>query len=377
MRINYMKRNHLKSIVIGSLIALPLLVLANGDDPDHAHDEPEAVMHMHEGASGYTEEADVRDGLSVNLTASPKSPLVKELTNLSFFVNEKPEGSPVTNLEIEHDKYIHVIGVRNDLNEFFHIHPVPKDGDPDSGIWEVGHIFDMPGTYKVWSDVRRDGQTHSFGHNLISVSGEGDVSVRDTEFLENVIVGDYQIALDHTQLIAQAEVEITFTVSDVVGRGVELEPFLAADMHLAIIKDDLNTYIHTHPHGETHDHSMRLVNTAYAHVEDTDEGSVEDNSLEKAVVSFSTVFPSAGVYKLFAQFRPKGIELPSDQSLVAEFYVQVAETEHFVGDGHTDHTHAPVSSVPWWQNPVWWLLFISSLVSMAILSFVVHRYLKD
>jgi len=53
------------------------------------------------------------------------------------------------------------------------------------------------------------------------------------------------------------------------------------------------------------------------------------------------------------------------------------EAENFVGDGHTDHTHVPVSSVPWWQDKIWWIFFLSSLFLMSILSFGVYKYLED
>lgn len=56
----------------------------------------------------------------------------------------------------------------------------------------------------------------------------------------------------------------------------------------------------------------------------------------------------------------------------------IQKDEDFVGDGHTDHGHAaPVSTIPWWQSEMWWILFISSLALMSLFSFGVFRYLKN
>lgn len=55
-----------------------------------------------------------------------------------------------------------------------------------------------------------------------------------------------------------------------------------------------------------------------------------------------------------------------------------AETEedHEVGDGHDDHTHVVLPTI-WWKSTSWWVLFISSLFLMTILSFCVYKYLED
>src|SRR3989344_5063303 len=112
-------------------------------------------------------------------------------------------------------------------------------------------------------------------------------------------------------------------------------------MHLAIIKDDLTQYVHTHPESHlentdsmehntpdpVHDNSdghhgfqNLFIKKALAH------GTALKDILPEKQISFMVNFSKAGTYKMFAQFRPKGIELKEDESLVAEFYVKVLET---------------------------------------------------
>src|SRR4051812_17084058 len=87
----------------------------------------------------------VKQGLSVDLfvgdlqTHSP--------VTFRFLVNQKPRSIPVDELQVEHEKLFHVIGVREDLKEFFHIHPTKVD----SGLWAVDHVFTNGGNYQIWS----------------------------------------------------------------------------------------------------------------------------------------------------------------------------------------------------------------------------------
>lgn len=60
-----------------------------------------------------------------------------------------------------------------------------------------------------------------------------------------------------------------------------------------------------------------------------------------------------------------------------EEFLTNTEEEHGIGDGHTDHTHAEVSFVVWWQSKIWWVMFLVSLFLMTILSFGVYKFLED
>jgi len=349
-----MAKLRLRLLLLGIVVTLtPLIVFAE--------DVSQTVAIENNIERGFVETSGVIDGLTVDLEVTPKNPVTGESATLKFFVNEKPVGNSVTDLEIEHERFLHVMGVRDDLSEFFHIHPAGAE----DGLWTVEHVFENPGAYKVWTDIRRDGETQSFGHKKISVSGGGDFIGNLPEFSENVIIENYQVDIDlHDEFRAGENTEINFILSDVFGRSLELEPYLGADMHLAIIKNDLKAFIHTHP----------------------SISNVKENDLANVQLSFTTTFPEEGVYKMFAQFRPNSIELPTSEALVAEFYINVKQTptsiiaaddeEHFVGDGHTDHAHKPVAKVPWYQSGMWWTFFLISLLLMSVFSWGVYKYIE-
>lgn len=375
--------HHLKLLLVGLIVAVvPIFVLADGD---HDHDDdtdqvavPELISVDAQVDKGYVEPSSVTEGLTVDLNVSPQSPITGETSVLEFFVNEKPESVPVVDLEADHGKFIHTIGVREDLNEFFHIYPEANLESP--GGWSSEYIFENPGVYKIWSTVNRGGNLQSFGHKLVSVSGEGNLAQDGIEFLQNVIVDNYQVALDlHGAINAGSETEISLILSDIFGQGLELEPYLGEDMHITIIKNDLDVLIHAHPtrvSGEAgaDEQSFKVVEQALAHV--------EENNLANVQLSFTTVFPEEGTYKMFAEFRPLDSELPPGEALIAEFYLKVSppfaveEEDDFVGDGHIDHTHAVIIKGPWYLDQMWWFLFTLSLFLMVLLSYGVYKYLQ-
>lgn len=291
------------------------------------HEKRGIDMMIHGNAHGtiYHEEGDAREGLAVNLNVTPVPIFAGTTTRLDFFVNQKPGNIPITDLEIEHTKLMHVIGARNDLSEFFHIHPQFVPQAPY--LFSAAHVFAKPGVYKLWSEIKREGVNHAFGHPEISVEGSGEKYKKEVFFGRSIIVGNYQVLLHHDEPIAKEKtISLHFEVRDLFGREAELEPHLGADMHLVIIKDDLTRFIHTHPVNDDldGDHRGSMISSARAH-------GVEEKAADGArkEIAFNVTLPEAGLYKAFAQFRPAGIELAPDEALVASFWIQAEEESPF------------------------------------------------
>jgi len=344
------------------------------------HDGTEIADMMMEGgqahSSVYHEENEVAEGLAVNLLADA-SRVVGATSSLQFFVNEKPAGTAVDDLELEQEKYIHVIGVRDDLSQFFHIHPEKVS----SGLWKVDYVFTESGTYKVWSNITRAGITHLFGHQVFAVSTKSVVVPATTTsrflgFAKNIVLGEYQVGITYPEpIVIGRETRIDFAVKDVIGQGIILEPYLGAMAHLAIIKDDLTVYMHTHsgepgqtPEGQEHGHESFLsISQALAN------GIPEGTPVVPASqISFNVNFPKAGIYRMFLQFRPEGIELPKDQSLVGEVYINVFASgpayPNLASVEENDHSENPPFSKP--------VLVFLSLVIMLFLSRAVYKFIQ-
>lgn len=350
--------------------------------PDEKHMMDKGMMedmsvggdaHGGHSASVAHEEEDIVEGLANLLFVNRLPAQTGATTTLEFFVNLKPEGIaiPITSLEIQHEKLMHVIGVRSDMNEFLHIHPQPAFAP---GELSVDYLFAKPGRYKIWSEIKKDGVVHTFAHPSIDVMGEGVREEKNVSFGRSVVVSGYQVVLAAGEPIGKGvDHDLYFDIHDEEGNEIAVEQYLGADMHLSLIKDDWSEFIHAHPvtsqtsggmypkdsggyemMEDAHTHSRRSVPEAYAHTGPTTEKKADDT------INFRAVFPSAGLYRAYAQFRPKGTTLLPDEYLVALFWVRVEEQV--------------VEKVS--LQTQWWGLLFVSLIAMGALSWGVNRYLK-
>lgn len=321
----------------------------------------------HQETSQLYEENTIQEGLAVNLHWTPVHVISGTTTKLDFFVNEKPENRPITDLQIDHEKLMHVIGIRSDMNEFFHIHPARSENasrDTHPSFFSIEHVFQKPGIYKIWSEIKSQGVNYVFGHPKLTVEGLGPVDEKKMTFFNNVIIEQYQVSLRYNQPIpAKHDHDLVFDIHTLAGDEVVLENYLGAPMHLSLMKDDLRQFIHTHPEGAHNDreHMMeitaRIMPLARAHEGEEPAGAAPTSGADE-VVAFRVVFPEPGLYKAFAQFRPQGINLPSEEALTASFWITVEDAS----------AAEKISS--------WWGLLVSSLILIAVLSYGVSRYVR-
>ena len=220
---------------------------------------------------------------------------------LRFFVSEKRTGRPLEKLQVQHEKFIHVIGVREDLNEFFHIHP--RNEGP--GLWVASHTFAKGGKYKIWSDIAVSGAVFSLAEPPLVVSGEQGASSKPVAFTESVTVSGFEVSLAHTEpLIAPGTNEFVFTIRDRSGAVIQTEDFLGAPMHMIVLKEDLSDYRHAHP---------------------------EPRPPGASDIRFRQILDQPGKYKIFAQFRPFASHLPAEEAALAEFYLNVVSAKSVAG----------------------------------------------
>jgi hypothetical protein len=243
-----------------------------------------------QAAHFYLNAETVKQGVSADLLVGDLQ--LRTPVTLRFLVTQKPRAVPLDDLQVEHEKLIHVFGVRDDLQEFFHVHPTKLD----SGLWAVDHVFSNGGNYKIWSDIKYRGVSYSFAHQRLAIPrAAGQSSVTHPN---HTSAAGYEVSFNHADPLAILKTNrLQFAIHDAAGNSVATENFLGAAMHLVIVRDDLTVFLHAHPDN----HEVVTTN-----------------------VYFSQVFPEAGRYKLFLQYRPGAAKLPPDEALLSEFYVNVA-----------------------------------------------------
>jgi hypothetical protein len=176
------------------------------------------------------------------------------------------QGKPVEELEINHDKLVHLIIVDQHLEQYVHLHPEKTE----AGVYVVQHQLEE-GAYKAFVDIKPKGLAYTVAPLAFSIGdvgeGHGHKQLKvDTELQKTI--NDVTVDFNPSSLKANENITFTFTFP----AGIELQPYLGAMGHVVILDETGTNYIHVHP----------LTNT------DT---------------IFETSFPSPGVYRLWAEFK--------------------------------------------------------------------------
>jgi hypothetical protein len=283
-------RGLLRAMAVYATLSRSLVIAAS---PGVSAGDP--VCGNSAGLRYYSEAVDVKSGPCVDLLT--REARAGEVVELRFYVSEKRSGRPLEKLEAQHEKLMHVIGVREDLQEFFHLHPV----NVSAGQWEVRYTFPAGGKYKIWTDIACSGATFTLAQPLLTVSGPQKTAADKPSVSSRMKVSGFEVSISHTEpLVAGATNDLVFTIRDSSGQAIGTEDFLGAPMHLVAIAQNLAGYRHAHP---------------------------EPASLPASGIRFRQVFEQPGRYKLFAQFRPLGTNLGREEALLAEFSVDVASVK--------------------------------------------------
>ncbi len=271
-----------------------------------ASDEHETAA-VHPGGS--SEDLDVQFGHTSNPTA--RTP-----TLLSFRPLAKPGNTPVTQLPLVHEAQVHLFGIREDLHEFFHLHP--QSTAP--GLWELNVTFAQPGNYTLWAEVNYQGVDHIFSYP-IEISGAGERVLPKPAVTNEVIAGGLTVRLESAKSFYAGE-DAIFTVEahNPDGSEAALEEYLGERMHVVALSEELSDFGHVHPIvGTEEGHAFRLIPVASAHG-DEDESPMGGG---EHGAQFEHRFARPGTYVLFAQFRPEGFGRPASEALTAQFVVEV------------------------------------------------------
>ncbi len=188
------------------------------------------------------------------------------------------DGQPVTGYQQSHDKYLHLIAVRRDTTGFQHVHPeLAADG-----TWSVP-IDLTAGEWRVFADFvpqqgNAIGKTIVLGADL-AVAGDYRPAPLPAPSRTAQVDG-YSVTLAG-RLVAGQESELRLSVARDGQPVTDLQPYLAAYGHLVALRDGDLAYLHVHPAGTPGD------------------GATQPGP----DITFFATAPSAGVYRLFLDFR--------------------------------------------------------------------------
>lgn len=187
-----------------------------------------------------------------------------------------PQGGPVRNFEIVHEKPFHMFILSSDLEYFAHEHPVMMPG----GFFRHHTTLPKQGVYKIFGDFYPLNGTPQLVPKIISTQGfyqpidetfahpEPDLSPKSGPNLQ------VSLSLDPVEPVPAKKTLLFIDLSPETG----LEPYLGAWAHMLIESNDLIDTIHAHP-------------------------SVADGSSK---MQFDIFFPRPAIYRIWIQFQRAG-----------------------------------------------------------------------
>lgn len=248
----------------------------------------------------------VERAFKVDFKSEPGAIQAGTPATLVFTVKDK-QGAVVKELQIVHEKPMHLLVVSKDLAEFYHIHP-EQNAD---GSYRVSHNFPNGGDYKLYADFTPKDAVQVVEQIDVKVAGAERARVplvADTNFTKTVN-GLRVVMKPDGEIKAGGEVMLNFQAFDAASGkpATDLQNYLGELAHFVIISEDMKDFVHAHPMskgehdksgGKTDDHN------ADGHKHSTMEGTVTKPSASE--VAAHTSFPRSGLYKVWAQFQRGG-----------------------------------------------------------------------
>ncbi|MWC29974.1 hypothetical protein GON22_17920 [Paenibacillus sp. MMS18-CY102] len=184
--------------------------------------------------------------------------------------------SPVTKFAISHEKLLHLIIVSEDLSDFRHVHP--EYGG--NGVFTVRTQFDNGGRYRWYADFVPAGGEAITRSGWLTVDGKPVYDappLKADAKLEQEAAG-MRITLSLSGTTHGKATALAFRFYDAkTNEPIDgLQPYLGAVGHVVAISADTEQYLHMHP---------------------------ADGKASAHEAMFHTEFPSAGIYKVWGQFK--------------------------------------------------------------------------
>src|SRR5690625_1951234 len=213
--------------------------------------EEKNMDHQHHGSHGSHEMSEVSPDVTYK--------------NEELLIELKDKDGNVPELEVSHEKMMHLVVISSDLSAYHHLHP------EDRGNGKYIQKINLPhDTYKVFVDISLKGLNYSVKPIDLTIGEpEKDLDenelVTDTDFTKTI--NGYTVELITEEIEINKEVTFNFDI-----KNGKPEPYLGALGYVVISDESGERFIHVHPHAE-------------------------DETI------FVTQFEEPGLYKMWAEFK--------------------------------------------------------------------------
>lgn len=204
-------------------------------------------------------------------------------------------------LSMVHERLVHMIIIRADMEYFQHVHPEGADtvesAQAKSSEFSLPFTFPTPGTYLLAID---------YAHGLLPGSKQflvrvgNPVTAAPATYKSKGTFDGYDVSFEQGFLVAGTPATILYRITKDGNDVTDLAPYLAAAMHVAVVKNDLSSFVHTH--GEVH--------VPGASVPTATSSTVHNHAPPPAafgpVIEAHPIFPTPGLYTVFGEFFHSG-----------------------------------------------------------------------
>ena len=228
---------------------------------------------------------------TADLKIDPEPIQAGKPTDLIFQVKD-PKGEKISELEIVHEKPMHLFMVSQDLSQYFHEHP-EKQAD---GTYKLkGFKYPNGGRFKIYIDFRPEGEEDQTVESfVVEVEGErrDEVELQPDKEFEKTVGGLRVSMKPNIDLVKHKDIMFHFQAFDAQTNKpvTDLQNYLGEKAHFVIIRKGLGRFVHAHP--------MSPKKEMNSNMRMPDLG----DDPESKVVAM-TKFPNSGIYKMFAQFK--------------------------------------------------------------------------
>ncbi|RYD70559.1 MAG: hypothetical protein EOP53_25215 [Sphingobacteriales bacterium] len=171
----------------------------------------------------------------------------------------------LVSLDVVHEQKIHLMIVSKDLSYFAHVHPE----NSANGYYNYSHTFPFGGDFVMFHDYAPTGGGHQLGRQEIIVNGKEKPAEKYTKENRNWEGNGYKLVLEVDKNPLKKG-ESTVLKVTVVRNGkpvTDLQNYLGALGHMAIISADTKQYLHVHPM-ESDSQRGFVINADSLHVQD-------------------------------------------------------------------------------------------------------------
>ncbi len=180
--------------------------------------------------------------------STPKSMKAGEAVDLDIAVFSRAQNNArVREFDVQHERPMHFIVVREDLGVFAHEHPeMAADGG-----FRLRYTFPQAGEYTLFVDVAPKGAGGQVIPVRVKVGGKkADRFVIAAEKLTGETAsGSVRVAFAQTEFAAGKTLRLACLVRDAKTGALvnDLQPYLGALGHLILVNEDGETFVHSHP----------------------------------------------------------------------------------------------------------------------------------